>query len=115
MWQDTGIKLGITCKNASCGNLITGRCVYPERNFSLNISENGTCENFIPREKYSAEISLLINRLRTEVKANHQLRRNFVEDISQAIRRNSEIEKLKADRLSEGIIDDFVKGIKLNK
>lgn len=111
MWQDTGIKLGITCKNANCGNLITGRCVYPERNFSLNISENGTCENFVHKERYNAEISLLINRLRTEVKANHQLRRNFVEDISQAIRRNSENEKIKADRLAEGIIDDFVEGL----
>lgn len=115
MWQDTGIKLGITCKNISCGNLITGRCIYPERNFSLSISENGTCENFVPKERYNADISSLIDRLRTETKANHQLRRNFVEDISKSIRRNSEIEKLKADRLAEGIIDDFVEEIRLNK
>lgn len=115
MWKDTGIKLGISCKNTDCGNCITGRCVYPERNFSLNISENGTCENFVPKEKYSADISSLIRRLRTEAKANHQLRSDFIEHISKSIRRNSEIEKLKADRLSEEIVKDFIGGTKCEK
>lgn len=111
MWKDTGIRLGIACKNSDCANCITGRCVYPKRNFSLSISENGTCENFVPKEKYSADISLLIGRLRTEAKANHQLCADFVEYISKSIRRNSEIEKLKADGLAEEIIKDFVQGL----
>lgn len=110
MWKDTGIRLGIACKNSDCANCITGRCVYPERNFSLNISENGTCENFVPKEKYSVDISSLIGRLRTEAKANHQLRTDFVKYISKSIRRNSEIEKLKADRLAEEIVKDFIGG-----
>lgn len=110
MWKYAGIRLGIACKNSDCANCITGRCIYPERNFSLNISEKGTCENFVPKEKYSADISSLINRLRAEAKANHELRADFIEYISKSIRRNSEIEKLKADRLAEEIVKDFVEG-----
>lgn len=76
----------------------------------MNISEKGTCENFAPKEKYSADISSLINRLRAEAKANHELRADFIEYISKSIRQNSEIEKLKADRLAEEIVKDFVEG-----
>lgn len=105
---DAGIRLGVICKNTDCGNLISGRCVYPERAFSLNISEAGTCENFISKEEYRADISSIITRLRTEIKANYQLRRRFTENISQSIRREFDIEKSKADRLAERIIKDLV-------
>lgn len=64
----------------------------------------------LQRKKYSADISSLINRLRAEAKANHELCADFIEYISKSIRQNSEIEKLKADRLAEEIVKDFVEG-----
>lgn len=83
---DTGIKLGIICKNKNCGYCLTDRCIYPQRAFCLNISESGKCENFVEKEKIQKEISELFGQLRTEVLANKELYNALVASIESALK-----------------------------
>lgn len=83
---DTGIKLGIICKNKNCGYCLTDKCMYPQRAFCLNISENGICENFVEKEKRQKEVSELFGQLRSEVLSDKYLYNALVASIESAIR-----------------------------
>lgn len=83
---DTGIRLGIICKNKNCGYCVIDRCVFPQRAFSLSISENGICENFVEKEKHQKEIQGLVGQLQVEILANKYLYNSLVASIESAIR-----------------------------
>ena len=83
---DTGIKLGIICKNKKCGYCLSDRCIFPQRAFCLNISENGMCENFVEKEKCQREVSELFGQIRAEILADNNLYNALVSSIESAIK-----------------------------
>lgn len=83
---DTGIELGIICKNKNCGYCLTDRCIFPQRAFCLNISENGTCENFVEKEKCQKKVSELFSQLRVEILSDRYLYNALVASISSALK-----------------------------
>lgn len=88
---DTGIKLGIICKNKKCGYCLSDRCIFPQSAFCLNISENGMCENFVEKEKCQKEVSELFGQIRVEILADNNLYNALVASIYSAIYDNGAV------------------------
>lgn len=86
MWQDTGIKLGIQCKNEDCGYRILGKCTFPQKAFCLNVSKDGLCENFVLKEKYQKDMSILFGELQSQILNDKILYDAFVASIRSALR-----------------------------
>lgn len=105
MWKDTGIKLGIVCENKNCGYCLLGKCIFPQREFCLNISENGTCENFIEKEKRQKDVSIIFDELRAEILADKYLYDSLVASIASALKeapigsRVCDLARVVADRI----------------
>lgn len=81
-----------------CGYCLSDRCIFPQRAFCLNISENGMRENFVEKEKCQKEVSELFGQIRVEILADNNLYNALVASIYSAICDNGAVYNIQDQR-----------------